>query len=111
MERSQFHAGNSCESPACQGNSNAGPNCTAFNASPPYRLRSKRTVVFKLLEYEKDGGHIVCSIWWDKYSLEADSPFPEQWHPAQHYTSKVIMFFNRGTPSMLLLDHLADMVI
>ncbi|KAE8711052.1 putative Osmotic avoidance abnormal protein [Hibiscus syriacus] len=50
IERSQFHDGDSCESPACQDNSNTGPNCTAFNASPPYRLRSKRTAVFKSVE-------------------------------------------------------------
>ncbi|XWS67068.1 hypothetical protein CRYUN_Cryun05aG0254800 [Craigia yunnanensis] len=50
LERDQFHDGDSCESPACQGNSSIGPNCTAFNASPPYRLRSKRTAVFKSVE-------------------------------------------------------------
>ncbi|KAE8679479.1 putative Osmotic avoidance abnormal protein [Hibiscus syriacus] len=50
MEQSQFHDRDSCESPACQGNSNPGPNCTAFNASPPYRLRYKRTTVFKSVE-------------------------------------------------------------
>ncbi|KAE8663009.1 putative Osmotic avoidance abnormal protein [Hibiscus syriacus] len=50
IKRSQFHDGDSCESPACQGNSNTGPNCTSFNASPPYRLRSKRTAVFKSVE-------------------------------------------------------------
>ncbi|KAK8638997.1 hypothetical protein V6N13_137399 [Hibiscus sabdariffa] len=50
LERSQFRDGDSCESPACRGNSHNGPNCTAFNASPPYRLRSKRTAVFKSVE-------------------------------------------------------------
>ncbi|XVF08092.1 hypothetical protein REPUB_Repub06bG0196300 [Reevesia pubescens] len=50
LEQAQFREGNSCESPVCQGNSSIGPNCTAFNASPPYRLRSKRTAVFKSVE-------------------------------------------------------------
>ena len=49
LEQSQFRDGSSCESP-CQGNSSIGPNCTAFNASPPYRLRLKKTAVFKSLE-------------------------------------------------------------
>ncbi|XVF76637.1 hypothetical protein PTKIN_Ptkin13bG0282500 [Pterospermum kingtungense] len=50
LERDQFRDGDSCESPACQGNSSIEPNCTVFNASPPYRLRSKRTAVFKSVE-------------------------------------------------------------
>ncbi|KAL4341202.1 hypothetical protein GQ457_08G012610 [Hibiscus cannabinus] len=78
MERSQFHAGNSCESPACQGNSNVGSNCTAFNASPPYRLRSKRTAVFKSVErqleltfdQERDEGRTKAS----DLSLNGSSP-------------------------------------
>ncbi|XWS59814.1 hypothetical protein CRYUN_Cryun08bG0154200 [Craigia yunnanensis] len=49
LEQSQFRDGNSYESP-CQGNSSIGPNCTTFNASPPYRLRSKKTAVFKSVE-------------------------------------------------------------
>ncbi|KAH1090118.1 hypothetical protein J1N35_017375 [Gossypium stocksii] len=49
-EQAQFRDGSACESPAFQGNSSIGPNCTAFNASPPYRLRSKRTAVFKSVE-------------------------------------------------------------
>ncbi|XP_007027022.2 PREDICTED: myb-related protein 3R-1 isoform X2 [Theobroma cacao] len=50
LEQAPLHDGSSCESPACQGNSSVGPKCTAFNASPPYRLRSKRTAVFKSVE-------------------------------------------------------------
>ncbi|XP_022745333.1 transcription factor MYB3R-3-like [Durio zibethinus] len=50
LEQAQCHDGSSCESPACQGNSSIGPDCTAFNASPPYRLRSKKTSVFKSVE-------------------------------------------------------------
>ncbi|XVE76366.1 hypothetical protein DITRI_Ditri12bG0166700 [Diplodiscus trichospermus] len=50
LEQAQFHDRHSSERPACQGDSSIGPNCTAFNASPPYRLRSKRTAVFKSVE-------------------------------------------------------------
>ncbi|XVE61881.1 hypothetical protein DITRI_Ditri06bG0074500 [Diplodiscus trichospermus] len=50
LEHAQFLDGSSCESPACQGNSSIGPNCSVFNASPPYRLRSKKTSVFKSVE-------------------------------------------------------------
>ncbi|XVE96879.1 hypothetical protein REPUB_Repub02eG0261700 [Reevesia pubescens] len=50
LELAQFRDGSSIESPACHGNSSIGPNFTAFNASPPYRLRSKRTAVFKSVE-------------------------------------------------------------
>ncbi|XP_022767543.1 transcription factor MYB3R-5 isoform X2 [Durio zibethinus] len=50
LEQAQFRDGSSVENPACRGNGSIGPNCTAFNASPPYRLRSKRTAVFKSVE-------------------------------------------------------------
>ncbi|GMI71308.1 myb domain protein 3r-5, ARABIDOPSIS THALIANA MYB DOMAIN PROTEIN 3R5 [Hibiscus trionum] len=51
QEQAQFRDGSSCESPAIQqGNGSIGPNCTAFNSSPPYRLRSKRSAVFKSVE-------------------------------------------------------------
>ncbi|XVF55282.1 hypothetical protein PTKIN_Ptkin06aG0024400 [Pterospermum kingtungense] len=50
QEQAQFRDGSSCKSPASPGNSSIGPNCTAFNASPPYRLRSKKAAVFKSLE-------------------------------------------------------------
>lgn len=39
-----------CESPTSHGISTTGPNGKAFNASPPYRLRSRRTAVFKSVE-------------------------------------------------------------
>ncbi|KAK8632264.1 hypothetical protein V6N13_072659 [Hibiscus sabdariffa] len=61
-ELAQFCDGRSCESPAFQGNGSIGTNCTAFNASPQYRLRSKRTAVFKSVErqlefaFEKERG-------------------------------------------------------
>ncbi|XP_048322558.2 transcription factor MYB3R-3 isoform X1 [Ziziphus jujuba] len=42
--------GNLCASPSCNGNSTVGPNGKGFNASPPYRLRSKRTAVIKSVE-------------------------------------------------------------
>lgn len=43
-----------CESPTCHGNSIIGANGEAFNASPPYRLRSKRTAVLKSVEKQLD---------------------------------------------------------
>ncbi|MBA0758541.1 hypothetical protein Gotri_021524 [Gossypium trilobum] len=49
-EQAQFCDGDPCESPACQDNSPTLPNSTVFNASPPYRLRSKRTAVLKSVE-------------------------------------------------------------
>ncbi|GLT89580.1 hypothetical protein SLE2022_075580 [Rubroshorea leprosula] len=49
-DKAQFNDASSCESPACQGNSSIGLNAKAFNASPPYRLKSKRTAVFKSVE-------------------------------------------------------------
>ncbi|XP_062002178.1 transcription factor MYB3R-2 isoform X2 [Rosa rugosa] len=39
-----------CDSPTSQGINTTGPNGKAFNASPPYRLRSRRTAVFKSVE-------------------------------------------------------------
>lgn len=65
-ERSVSREGSLCESPACHGDSTIGVcNGKAFNASPPYRLRSKRTAVFKSVEKqleftfdkEKSGGN------------------------------------------------------
>jgi myb proto-oncogene protein len=50
LEKSESQDGSLCESPTCHGNSIAGANGKAFNASPPYRLRSKRTAVFKSVE-------------------------------------------------------------
>ncbi|KAL6142109.1 hypothetical protein ACLB2K_060392 [Fragaria x ananassa] len=38
------------DSPTSHGISTTGPNGKAFNASPPYRLRSRRTAVFKSVE-------------------------------------------------------------
>ncbi|KAE8717317.1 putative Osmotic avoidance abnormal protein [Hibiscus syriacus] len=49
-EQARFRDWISYESPTFQSNSSIGLNCTAFNASPPYRLRSKRTAVFKSVE-------------------------------------------------------------
>ncbi|XP_042512662.1 transcription factor MYB3R-3-like [Macadamia integrifolia] len=44
-------SGNLCESPSCHGDGSVGQYYEkAFNASPPYRLRSKRTAVFKSVE-------------------------------------------------------------
>ncbi|KAM1271679.1 hypothetical protein ACFX2I_032572 [Malus domestica] len=42
--------GSSCESPTNNGISTIGSNGKAFNASPPYRLRARRTAVFKSVE-------------------------------------------------------------
>ncbi|GMN58755.1 hypothetical protein TIFTF001_027858 [Ficus carica] len=42
--------GSVCESPTRHGTNSIGPNGKAFNASPPYRLRSKRTAMFKSVE-------------------------------------------------------------
>lgn len=50
LEMSESQDGSLCESPTCHGNSIAGANGKAFNASPPYRLRSKRTAVLKSVE-------------------------------------------------------------
>ncbi|GLT79209.1 hypothetical protein SLA2020_507040 [Shorea laevis] len=69
LEKAQFHDANSSESPVCQGNSSIELNTKAFNASPPYRLRSKRSAVFKSVERqlefsfdkEKSDGHKEAS--------------------------------------------------
>lgn len=51
LENSRFPDRSSCESPACETCSIiTEPTRKAFNASPPYRLRSKRTAVFKSVE-------------------------------------------------------------
>ncbi|KAI4356476.1 hypothetical protein L6164_000498 [Bauhinia variegata] len=54
QERSKDNSGSEVgrlyESPASHGNSIDVPNNKAFNASPPYRLRSKRTAVVKSVE-------------------------------------------------------------
>lgn len=51
LEKSVSRDGSSCDSPACHGDNSIGLcNGKAFNASPPYRLRSKRTAVFKSVE-------------------------------------------------------------
>ncbi|KAB1224109.1 Myb-related protein 3R-1 [Morella rubra] len=49
LEKSESLDGSFCESP-CNGNSIVGANVKAFNASPPYRLRSKRTAILKSVE-------------------------------------------------------------
>lgn len=49
-ERLGSQDGSLCETPSCHGASIIGPNGKAFNASPPYRLRSKRTAVVKSVE-------------------------------------------------------------
>ncbi|KAA8516425.1 hypothetical protein F0562_016718 [Nyssa sinensis] len=51
LEKTESRDGSLCRSPACLGNVATGLfNGKAFNASPPYRLRSKRTVVSKSVE-------------------------------------------------------------
>nr|UWU45088.1 MYB transcription factor 3R-2 [Dimocarpus longan] len=50
LENSRFEDRGSCESPACETCSIIEPTGKAFNVSPPYRLRSKRTAVFKSVE-------------------------------------------------------------
>ncbi|KAF5737167.1 hypothetical protein HS088_TW13G00045 [Tripterygium wilfordii] len=42
--------GSLCDSHICDGGSTIGHNTEAFNASPPYRLKSKRTAIFKSVE-------------------------------------------------------------
>ncbi|XP_077239035.1 transcription factor MYB3R-3-like [Tasmannia lanceolata] len=59
IEITQGHFGSlnasSCESPACYVDGEVGLyNGKAFNASPPYRLRSKRTAIFKSVEKQLD---------------------------------------------------------
>ncbi|XP_021886824.1 transcription factor MYB3R-3 isoform X2 [Carica papaya] len=49
-EKSLFENESLCSSPAFRENDVAGPTSKAFNVSPPYRLRSKRTAVFKSVE-------------------------------------------------------------
>ncbi|KAI4354490.1 hypothetical protein L6164_003345 [Bauhinia variegata] len=49
-DNSGSEAGSLCESPASHGNTIEVPNYKAFNASPPYRLRPKRTAVVKSVE-------------------------------------------------------------
>lgn len=51
LERSVPRDGSSCDSPVCHGDKSTGLcNGKTFNASPPYRLRSKRTAIFKSVE-------------------------------------------------------------
>ncbi|KAH7553695.1 hypothetical protein ACOSQ2_029780 [Xanthoceras sorbifolium] len=50
LGNSRFQDRSSRESPACEACSIVEPTGKAFNASPPYRLRSKRTAVFKSVE-------------------------------------------------------------
>jgi myb proto-oncogene protein len=50
LEKTAAQDGSLCESPASLGNGTIRPNDKPFNASPPYRLRSKRTAVFKSVE-------------------------------------------------------------
>ncbi|XP_052173054.1 transcription factor MYB3R-5 isoform X2 [Diospyros lotus] len=51
LEDSGLRDGSLCGSPACLVNDTTGQcNGKAFNVSPPYRLRSKRTAVFKSVE-------------------------------------------------------------
>ncbi|GMI96514.1 myb domain protein 3r-5, ARABIDOPSIS THALIANA MYB DOMAIN PROTEIN 3R5 [Hibiscus trionum] len=50
QEQAQYLDWSSCESPAFHGNTSIGPTCTAYNASPPYRLSCKRTSVLKSVE-------------------------------------------------------------
>ncbi|KAF9679919.1 hypothetical protein SADUNF_Sadunf06G0065700 [Salix dunnii] len=47
LEKTAAQDGSLCESPASLGNGNIRSHDKPFNASPPYRLRSKRTAVFK----------------------------------------------------------------
>lgn len=54
MEKSESQDESFCESLTCQGSSIVGANAKAYNASPPYRLRSKRTAVFKSVEKQLD---------------------------------------------------------
>jgi myb proto-oncogene protein len=54
LEKSECQDESLCESPTCHGNSIIGANGEAFNASPPYRLRSKRTAVLKSVEKQLD---------------------------------------------------------
>ncbi|CAK7333873.1 unnamed protein product [Dovyalis caffra] len=50
LEKTAAQDGSLCASPASLGNGTVQPNDKPFNASPPYRLRSKRTAVFKSVE-------------------------------------------------------------
>ncbi|GAV69455.1 Myb_DNA-bind_6 domain-containing protein [Cephalotus follicularis] len=50
LMKTRLQDGSLCESPACPDDCSTWPNGKAFNASPPYRLRSKRTAVFKSVE-------------------------------------------------------------
>ncbi|KAF5750942.1 putative myb3r3 [Tripterygium wilfordii] len=49
-EQTRSQDGSLCGSPICNGNITIGSNTEAFTASPPYRLRSKRTAIFKSVE-------------------------------------------------------------
>lgn len=49
-EKSRFQEGSLYDSPACHAIDTIEPTGMTFNASPPYRLRSKRTAVFKSVE-------------------------------------------------------------
>lgn len=50
LEMPENKDGSLCESPTRHGTNSIAPNGKAFNASPPYRLRSKRTAMFKSVE-------------------------------------------------------------
>ncbi|KAJ6363028.1 hypothetical protein OIU78_003257 [Salix suchowensis] len=50
LEKTAAQDGSLCESPASLGNGSIRSHDKPFNASPPYRLRSKRTAVFKSVE-------------------------------------------------------------
>lgn len=50
LEKTGSQDGSLCESPTRLDTSTVGPNGKAYNASPPYRLKSKRTAVFKSVE-------------------------------------------------------------
>ncbi|OIW07474.1 hypothetical protein TanjilG_14420 [Lupinus angustifolius] len=64
--KSGSEVGRFAESPVGHGNESDIPNSKAFNASPPYRLRSKRTAVIKCvekqLEFAFDKEKNDCSI-------------------------------------------------
>ncbi|PON76123.1 GAMYB transcription factor [Trema orientale] len=73
--------GSLCRSPSCHGINSIGPSGKGFNASPPYRLRSKRTAVFnksveKQLEFtfDKECQGNIKSL---EFSAKASSPVTE----------------------------------
>lgn len=72
--------GSLCKSPTCHGINYINPNGKAFNASPPYRLRSKRTAVSKSVEkqleftFDKECEGNIKSV---EFSTMATSPVTE----------------------------------